>query len=105
MTEDRLREIEARANAATPGPWRVQDGCYLCGSLHVNGITPEDCPADSPDCEGDVATDVDLAFMSAAREDMPALVAEVRRLRAELSTSRMALDCTARAYVKAGLER
>ena len=23
MTEDELREIEARANAATPGPWAI----------------------------------------------------------------------------------
>ena len=52
MDEAKLSEIEARARAATPGPWLV-------------------CAAE------DAAEGLPVAH---AREDVPALVAEVRRL-------------------------
>jgi hypothetical protein len=32
MTEDRLKEIEARLNAATPGPWYKRDEFDIMGS-------------------------------------------------------------------------
>ena len=48
MTEEQLRKIEARAAAATKGPW------------FKHGM-----------------------FIAQSREDVPALVAEVRRLQAE----------------------
>lgn len=33
MTDDELRVIEARANAATPGPW-TQDRTFIGGRAH-----------------------------------------------------------------------
>lgn len=78
MTNDELNRLEALANAATPGPWRHQTAAN----------------ADAPDDHGavkaggalliDDAPDVDCAFVCAARDAVPALVAEVRRLRAAL---------------------
>ena len=75
MTEQDLAAIEALANAATPGPWRHQTAAN----------------ADAPDDYGavkvggtlliDDAPDADCAFVCAARDAVPALVAEVRRLR------------------------
>ena len=68
----------ARAACATPAPWRVDDGEVIA--------------ADEPDVpsgysarvvivdRGDAA---DLDFIAHAREDVPALAAEVLRLRAE----------------------
>ena len=70
LTEERLAEIEAREKAATPGPW-IHDG-----SLNVDGprgqtILISLLPARL----------ADVRFAAAARQDVPALVAEVRRLR------------------------
>lgn len=74
MTEQELKEIEARASAATPGPWvhdTVQsESAVICG--HAPGVV----------CEwrkGAAAFD-DCDFIAHAREDVPALIAEVRRL-------------------------
>ena len=52
-----LDEIEARANAATPGPWRE-------GSSDLYSVR-------------------NAAFIAAARTDVPALIARVRELEAE----------------------
>jgi hypothetical protein len=86
MTEDDLRTIEARAEAATPGPWRQGDiaagdlpvagGCF---SVEIYGAT-DDPYAVLAECEHEA----DASFIAAARTDIPALVAEVRRLREAL---------------------
>lgn len=69
MTEDDLRTIEARANAATPGPWFGQSTGVYGDGFHLVGRAPDTAATD-------------LEFIAAARADVPALVAEVRRLRA-----------------------
>lgn len=76
MDEATLSEIEARAKAATPGPWVSFD-------VDRDGTTVETSAGEilmgslgSPD-----ATSADTEFVAHAREDVPALVAEVRRLR------------------------
>jgi hypothetical protein len=76
MTEDELTAIEARANAAASGPWRV-DGLRIYGPEvgHFNE------PAIAIYHEG-THTRNDAEFIASARTDVPALVAEVRRLRA-----------------------
>ena len=96
MSADRLDEIKARAEAATPGPW-LQDGPWWTDD---GGSEPTalPCVVDAnralvvfpPD-----ATDVgmkrpedraaNMAFIAAAREDVPWLVSEVARLTAELA--------------------
>ncbi len=79
MTEQELKQIEDRASAATPGPWvhdTVQsESAVICG--HAPGVV----------CEwikGAAAFD-DCAFIARAREDIPKLIAEVRRLQEVLS--------------------
>ena len=91
--------IEARANAATPGPWRSTWG--------DDGTAPpkhpdfgEETTIEAVGLEGidgkvvgllwydglhTACREDDAAFIAAARTDVPALVAEVRRLRAELA--------------------
>lgn len=78
MTPEQLAAIEARANAATPGPWRVEIRglCFPCKSLpgtHLHKWADGGPMAVWP-------VGADGAFMAAARQDVPALVAEVRRL-------------------------
>lgn len=68
MTPEQLDAIEARANAATPGPWTLDhpdDGTEITG----------------PDS---TVTELDIQFIIHARTDIPALIAEIRRLRREL---------------------
>ena len=77
MTEEQLREIEARAEAATPGPWRRGVGntaMRVCSAYPAKSYFI---------CEGTNADD--LEFAAHAREDIPALVAEVRRLQRDLA--------------------
>jgi hypothetical protein len=77
MTEEELTAIENRANAATREPW-VVSGTYVptasLSAVSVYGMGMEVAECQMP---------TDGAFIAAARVDVPALIAEVRRLRAE----------------------
>jgi hypothetical protein len=73
-----LDTLEALANAATPGPW------YYMTSGHrpvISGFTPypHGTVLWAPRWD---ARNSDLAFIAVARTALPALIAEVRRLRA-----------------------
>ena len=85
MTEDELATIEARANASQPEPWWV----VTVGKDHDDGpshiIMSEYVSITEAFAGGEIPQAVDAEFMAKARTDVPALVAEVRRLTAELS--------------------
>jgi hypothetical protein len=86
LTDDELARIEARANAATPGPWplpeeRRSPGIYQGQSPNYD----ERLPLDHEGCdEWPWNTEENMIFAYKAREDVPRLIAEVRRLRAIL---------------------
>lgn len=73
MTDEELREIKDRADAATPGPWDYMDGyvikdeTVLCEMFTDNPVY------------GDSRNDT--TFIAHARTDIPRLIAEVERLR------------------------
>ena len=75
---NRLNEIEARANAATPGPWEAG-----CNDRHMHYVTTENeefCQTYGPelyDSQG-FFSDADTEFIAHARTDVPALVAALR---------------------------
>lgn len=78
MTQERLDAIQARVDGATGGPW----GCYGDGAHEVF-----DAGEYSDGDRGEVVAAVidklsDAVFIAEAREDIPALLAEVKRLRA-----------------------
>ena len=95
MTEAELSIIEWRAFAATPGPWTLKPCQFTCdcGPDHDHK-SPQDCPTgwydqaawvDGPAIieygdEFGGFCDADADFMAHAREDVPALAAEIRRL-------------------------
>lgn len=97
MDEAKLQEIEARANAATPGPWATSahgpgrfvvtadDGDVTVGTVSREVFEIYDGCA--PWRFGDAPIPESL-FLAAARTDVPALVAEVRRITAALATAR-----------------
>jgi hypothetical protein len=84
MTADELDAIEAREKAATAGPWSALTG-MLAYSPRLIASAGDECYIVQNDVAGPGLindTQPDLAFIAHAREDVPALVAEVRRLRA-----------------------
>jgi hypothetical protein len=76
MSEDELRVIEERWEKATPGKWAVEQTC-----CEENVFFTVENDAFSPF----ILTDEDREAIAHARTDIPALVAEVRRLRGFLS--------------------
>lgn len=80
MTDANLNEIETRLASATAGPWRTQ----IAACDHTDA---EDHSAvkggDGALVSGCIEWESDATFIAHAREDIPALIAEVRRLRAE----------------------
>ena len=84
LSELELREMEARAAATQPGPWEswVEGRDFLSGS---NFIRTGEGVDRGEDIELSGATVADQDFMAAARQDIPRLIAEVRRLHALLN--------------------
>lgn len=97
MSENRLAEIKARCEAATPGPWDwdvVDDAHMLLGTKGLEAFEGavlgvrrcEACRKQSPErspCGWPNRANGD--FIAAAREDVPYLLTEVERLRAEVA--------------------
>ena len=79
MTEEELTAIEARAAAATVGPWRHDTDGGAIGAVEAGGMALAQVQQRVP--RDNARRDLDAAFIAAARADVPALVAEVRRLR------------------------
>lgn len=86
MSDDELMAIEERAKAATPGPWRTWTNGFDGGIVH--GINEDSIRPyaqmifGGEPCEGFIAPDdPDAIFAAAAREDIPLLIEDVRRLR------------------------
>jgi hypothetical protein len=81
MDSDELTEIESRAAAATNGTWEADDGRVLGPDdetlFVVEGAGPQ--------------LDADVRFVAAARDDVPALCAEVRKLRTAVRVGRKLL--------------
>lgn len=86
MTEKELAEIEALANAATPGPWKQEDSWVVTedfdNEAFVEGVEGSVCPVVGMWVyDRELLLDPDDArFIAAARTAVPQLIAEVRRL-------------------------
>lgn len=74
LTEQELNEIQARADAASPGPWfeHADPRKYV----YIPNASDEQVIFDR---------DKNAQFCAHAREDVPCLVAEVRRLQAKVA--------------------
>lgn len=89
IPEGELDEIEQRAGAASPAPWEA----FIEGRDHIAGDTfirigglddaQPDMYIQHHLSAGQIRVpDADLDFIAHAREDIPRLLAEIRRLRA-----------------------
>jgi hypothetical protein len=74
MNEKQLGEIEVRAAAARPGPWEAWDTSVCTPS-------PENIRVCDTDFGDEGCGEANASFIAKARTDVPALVAEVRRLK------------------------
>lgn len=92
LTDERIRDIRERCEAATPGPWRaVWKG---------NTIKSHRVYADGPEVRN-IACGIspkteNAEFIANARKDIPALLDELDRLRAEADKWRGRYDATYR---------
>jgi len=74
LDAQRISEIEARLNAAAPGPWRAM----IEGRDHSSGSSCIVTATNGIDLDG--ASDADIDFMANARQDVPYLISELHRL-------------------------
>lgn len=96
MTEKELKAIEERANKAWKGPWACvvdTDRGPFDGRPRYEVVSRDDVqPGYSVSA---VMEKVDCEFMAHAREDVPALIAEVRQLQRDLEMQRRATAAVA----------
>jgi hypothetical protein len=76
LSDSDLTIIEARCSAATPGPWRsfIEDRDHESGDSFIQ--------TGGEDIYLTGASVADHDFIAHARQDIPALIQELRRLRA-----------------------
>lgn len=80
LSEERLCEIEARAKAATPGPWVWEEGLGItCAEYERNSHTSTNIV--EIDSGVYPPWGADGPFIAHSRADIPDLIAECRRLR------------------------
>ena len=78
LTDEELAALDAQAAAATAGPWES----FVEGRDHTSGSNViRTNHGEGPDIELSGATTADQDFISSARDAVPRLVAEIRRLR------------------------
>ena len=80
MTDDEICQIERRCIAATAAPWQS----FIEGRDHMSGsdfIRTGGLDSSSPDIYLTDATHADQDFIAHARQDIPALIAEIRHLK------------------------
>ena len=85
-TPERIEEARERCAAATPGPWEIDhEGLVRTASPEMLD-EPIVLASTYPGEEGRLQWSTeDRAFISHAREDLPAALAEIERLTAELA--------------------
>jgi hypothetical protein len=92
--DERIAEIAARTEAATPGPWNVTEleGHWLEGSGYVQGTTYYVFEAEQRgDGECGSMLKEDAEFVAASREDVPWLLDRLAEARAALARDEAAL--------------
>jgi len=75
MTHEKLEAIEARCNASTSGPWRFEHTPYNDDPFRVGN--------NEFVISKSILSKQDANFIAQAKQDIPALIAEVKRLTRE----------------------
>lgn len=83
LDDKEIEAIKSRCNAASPGPWTS----YIEGRDHSSGssfIMTGEGESRGEDIGLSGATPADQDFIASARQDIPALLKEIERLKALL---------------------
>lgn len=83
MNENELEAIQQRCESATPGPWKS----FVEGRDHTSGsnfIMTGEGSSRGNDIELSGATIADQDFIAHARQDIPKLLAEIKKLKSLL---------------------
>jgi hypothetical protein len=83
ISDAELDAMQRRVDAARKGPWKsfIEGRDHECGSDFIM-VGPEGDRGEDMEIVG--VSNADQDFIAAARQDVPRLIAEVRRLREEL---------------------
>jgi hypothetical protein len=85
LSDEELAELEALAAAATPGPWvaHIEAEAPIGGEsmIGLDGLQDDFPPDMYVRHDGETAPAADIKFIAAARNYVPRLLTEVRRLR------------------------
>ena len=81
MTDDELDLILDRCEAATPGPWKS----FIEGRDHTSGSNVIKTAGGDIEFYGPTVV-ADQDFIASARQDIPRLIAEIRRLKKIISS-------------------
>jgi hypothetical protein len=81
--------IEERSKAATPGPWKLWDGCSWrrFGSETTGQTIIEPVKARSDGHPDLSLREEDAEFVCASRSDIPSLIAEIRKCRSKIEAA------------------
>lgn len=87
LSAEELAETRRRCDAAAPGPWRAVEADPAWGGIgyDVLGLDKGTCDCPDADDPAMLEDEADAVFIAHAREDVPRLLAEVKRLRNVLS--------------------
>ena len=107
---NRLNEIEARANAATEGPWEWEGEAKAEWEIGANSLVPSRRPDDPVlygygyDASGiEVKTPADAEFIAHARTDVPDMAAALRAVLAihtPVDRGRATACCTCEQWIE-----
>jgi hypothetical protein len=109
-----LDAIKARANAATPGPWSGDPTGTVCADADLipdpkgGEILPADGPMEVAECYRNERPDErarNAEFIARAREDVPALLAQVERFEAARANLQRNAEVLADELVQASAAR
>jgi hypothetical protein len=92
MIESELEKILERCNKATKGPWRsfIEGRDHTSGTNFIMTGTPPNDRGDDIELIG--GTNYDQDFIANARQDIPKLIEEVKRLRKILIDNKIKED-------------
>ena len=89
MTPDRIKQLRALCDAATPGEWKAEPRHILQSTKEYLAIPPK-YPHRNSQSLGPFF-EADLLFIAAARAALPEALDEIERLRAKLAIATNAL--------------
>ncbi len=93
MTNDKLKAMNARCEAATEGPWQKIKFCLNAVGVFFGGEFPREICSYTTDAVSNkfpVRVARDLDFIAHARTDLPACLKEIERLQKVIEASK---DC------------